>query len=465
MTFTGTVRRTTAFLTILAFVLSSVASFGLTAEAVEPLPPVCNAPKDAEQQKNCNDLRALYAEIAQKEVELQQQKGNSASLGRDINILTSQINKSKLEIQAKNRLISQIGGEINLKQKTIAQLNEKMSRQKQSLAQIIRKKNEIDQGSLLEFALSGQSVSEFLSDVDTFQSINTELQNSFDQIREIRGLTAEEQKMLEDRRARENDMKYTLEQSKKQVEVQQGQKQDLLQDSKNKEKTYEQLLADRRAKAAVIKSKLFELRGQSGIPFGDALAYAKEASVKTGVRPAFILAILTQETNLGKNVGTCNRPGDTKTWRDIMPGGAATGSKRDDQAAYLRIVNRLGIPAEGTPLSCPLPNVPGWGGAMGPSQFIPTTWEMYDNRIEKVLGVAVANPWNPQHAITATALYMMDLGAGAKTYTAERNAACKYYSGRGCDDPAVKNAFYGNNVMAIATRIQADITELETLEQ
>jgi hypothetical protein len=35
------------------------------------------------------------------------------------------------------------------------------------------------------------------------------------------------------------------------------------------------------------------------------LQFATEASQKTGVRPAFLLGILTQESNLGKNVGSC----------------------------------------------------------------------------------------------------------------------------------------------------------------
>ncbi len=97
---------------------------------------------------------------------------------------------------------------------------------------------------------------------------------------------------------------------------------------------------------------------------------------------------------------------------------------------------------------------------MGPAQFIPTTWEGYDDRIEASLGVSVANPWNPQHAITANALYMMDLGAAAQTYTAEWNAACKYYSGRACG--AANNTFYGNSVMTIVKQIQADIDVLES---
>jgi len=59
---------------------------------------------------------------------------------------------------------------------------------------------------------------------------------------------------------------------------------------------------------AAIQSRLFSFAGGAtkAIPFAEAYQYADLASTKTGVRTAFILAILTQESNLGKNVGTCN---------------------------------------------------------------------------------------------------------------------------------------------------------------
>ena len=238
-------------------------------------------------------------------------------------------------------------------------------------------------------------------------------------------------------------------------------KKTLLSISKNKEAEYAQIVKDRQAQASKIRAELFRFRGAGPIPFGEAYDMAKVAGKATGVRPAYILAILKQESNLGANVGTCNRAGDTRTWKDIMPG-PTSGSWRDDQSAFLRITERLGIKPDGQPLSCPLA-IGGWGGAMGPSQFIPATWESYDQRIEAALGVSVANPWNPAHAITATALYVADLGAGAETYTAEREAACKYYSGRGCSAPGVTNAFYGNAVMSHAATIQTNIDVLESL--
>jgi hypothetical protein len=57
---------------------------------------------------------------------------------------------------------------------------------------------------------------------------------------------------------------------------------------------------------------------------------------------------------------------------------------------------------------------------------------------------------------------MGELGAGSGSYTAERNAACRYYSGSSCPSSSntarnrnIRN--YGNSVMALAEKIQADI--------
>jgi hypothetical protein len=63
----------------------------------------------------------------------------------------------------------------------------------------------------------------------------------------------------------------------------------------------------------------------------------------------------------------------------------------------------------------------------------------------------------------ATSMYLSDLGAGGGTYTAERNAACKYYSGRACDSQKPYNTSYGNSVIAKAEKFQADIDFLKSI--
>lgn len=404
-------------------------------------------------------LKECEKEIAEGQAVLNGQKEKSASLTRDVALLRSRIDAAKKKINQKDAEIKKIGRDIDKKEDTIEALEGDIELGKESLSQLIRRTNEIDQMSFANALLSSDSISDFYMDIDSFASLKKSVQSSVQDIKVTKEKTEGVKQELETQKDKEIDAKKEIESQKSLVEKDEAEHKTLLSISKTKEAEYQQVLADRQAKAASIRSALFKLRGQGAIPFGEAYDMAKIAGSKTGVRPAFILAILKQESNLGANVGTCNRPGDTRTWKDIMPG--AGQSWRDDQAAFLRITKRLGISPDGQPLSCPLASG-GWGGAMGPAQFIPTTWESFAPRIESTLGVSVANPWNPQHAITANALYVKDLGAAAQTYTAEREAACKYYSGRGCSAPGVTNAFYGNSVMNIAAQIQKDIDVLES---
>ena len=427
------------------------------------LAPIQNANAQLSPEERAqleSELSSLEKEIKAQEAILAGQKNKSASLQRDIALLQAKINAAKSNIQKKDLQIKKIGSEIKNKNETINTLNQDIESGKDSLAQLIKKTNEMDYVTFAHAVLSSESISDFYGDINSYSSLKKSVQDSVNEDRGVKVATETVKKELENKQVQEIDAKKAIEQEKQKVEVSEKDQKTLLNISKNQEAEYAKVLADRQAKAAGIRAKLFELRGQGAIPFGQAYEFAKAAGKSRGVRPAYILAILKQESNLGANVGTCNRPGDTRTWKDIMPG-PTSGSWRDDQSAFLRITKKLGINPDGQPLSCPLASG-GWGGAMGPSQFIPATWESYENRIAAAMGVSVANPWNPAHAVTATALYVKDLGAAAQTYTAEREAACKYYSGRGCSDPKVANAFYGNAVMTHAANIQKDIDVLES---
>lgn len=415
---------------------------------------------DAERSALEKQLAELEAEIKQQEAVLSGQKVKSQSLQRDIEILRAEINKAKAKIKARDLEIKALSGEITQKEKTIVTLATTIEDRREALGELIRQTNEFDQTGFIYSLLSDETISEFYGSLDLLATVQGKIKGEVEYIKLEKAEQEEIKEVLQDKRVEEIDKKKEIEAEQRKVEESRKEQEKLLNASKSQEQVYESIIIDRKARVAQIRAKLFELRGAQAIPFGEAYEYAKEASAKTGVRPAFVLAILKQESNLGSNVGTCNRPGDARTWKDIMPG-PEDNSWRDDQAAFLRITKKLGISPDGQPLSCPLASG-GWGGAMGPSQFIPVTWESYENRIAAATGASIANPWNPRHAVFATSLYVKDLGAAAQTFTAEREAACKYYSGRGCSDPKVKNLFYGNAVMAHAEKIQADIDLLES---
>lgn len=406
------------------------------------------------------ELSNLEKEIAAKQKELEKQKGKSVSISRDIAILTAQIQKSKLDIKAKDIIIQKLGSEIKAKNKTIEALSTKIDREKESLAQLIRKERQLDDQSIISLILSKENISEAYGDIGAFASIKKGIQDSVNEIRGVKVVTESEKKNLEEKKNQEADTKYELENAKAKVELSEAEKKKLLNISKNKESEYQKILDEKAKRRAEILSALFNLRDTSAIPFSKAYEYANLASKQTGIRPAFLLAILTQESNLGANVGSC--------YVTNMDTGAGISSKSGktfsnvmkptrDIKPFFEITASVGRDPYKTLVSCPIGNF-GYGGAMGPAQFIPSTWQIFKNRIANALGVKTADPWSARDAFMASAIYLTDLGAGAQTYTAERNAACRYYSGSSCG--LVKgNTTYGDQVMAKAKNIQTNMID------
>lgn len=401
----------------------------------------------ARQARLQEELKIVEQDIAKQTQLLQGKQKETASIQRDVDVLTYKIATAKLNIRAKQLQIERLGTDITKKVVTIGTLVSKIESEKNSLAELLRQTREMDDSSVLDVALGGEGLSEVFADLNAFRFIEESLHESFNVIRNNKKTTEVQKVSLEGQRDSTLNAKAAIEAESKKIQGLEKEKKELLALSKNQESGYKKILAEKKKKQSEILSALFALRDTKAIPFEKALEYAKEASNGTGVRPAFILAILTQETNLGANVGTCNRPGDpeTKSWKNIM-------KPTRDIEPYLRIVKSLGITPESMPLSCPQGN--GYGGAMGPSQFIPSTWEIYQNRVSVVTGNRPPNPWNPEDAFAATSLFLKDLGADARTYVAESRAAGKYYAG---GNWATAGQSYSASVMAISNRIQANI--------
>ncbi len=131
-----------------------------------------------------------------------------------------------------------------------------------------------------------------------------------------------------------------------------------------------------------------------------------------------------------------------------------------DVPPFLRLAAELGFDPHRQVVSCPIAGVVGWGGAMGPAQFIPSTWALYAARVAQASGKSLANPWDPKDAITAMSVYLGELGAGAGGYTAQHTAASKYYAGGAW---ATAGRAYGNQVMAKVASIQKNIDFLANI--
>lgn len=392
----------------------------------------------------------LEAQLQQIELDIQNKKGllkekqvARTSLERDISILNSQIEKAKTSIKHRDVTLTQLKQDINEKNNAIGDLDDRLRKSKQSLAQLVRRTHEIEDLSLVELTLSG-TVSDVFSDIDQFEVLQRSLSDSFDDILLVRNDLSTRKKTLEEKRIEEEELKQIQVLEKKKVEASKGQISKILTVTKGEENAYSKLIAAQEKTAAQIRAALFSLRDSSAINFGDAYRYAKESGAITGVRPAVILGILAEESNLGENVGK-------GTWTvDMHP--------TRDRPVFEEITRELGLDPNSMPVSKKAWY--GWGGAMGPAQFIPSTWKLYKDRIASVTGQNPPNPWDARTAIFATALLMKDNGADKQTRAAERLAALRYLAGW---KNATKSAyaFYGDEVMELADKFQSQIDVLE----
>jgi len=401
-----------------------------------------------------NELNQIEAQLEALVNQQKEQQKTSGTLKGDVDYLTSQINTLKAKIKSRGLIIAQLKVNIAEKLDTIKSLSSKIERERESLAQLLRNTNESDEETLVHLILSGDTVSDFYSDLESFTTIKQAVKASINLINGVKLQTEEAKSDLEKKQDAETDAKAELESAQKKVAKSEAEKKQLLAISKNKEAEYQKLAAQKKIQADKIRSALFSLAGISQkIEFGTALEYANMVENQLGVDPAFLLAILTQESSLGANVGQCYLT-NTETGAGV---GKNTGAvfpnvmkPTRDVAPFLEIANTLGINAFQTAVSCPVAGIAGYGGAMGPAQFIPSTWKIFANRLKNVLGY-VANPWSPKDAFMASGMYLSDLGAKGNSASSQSRAACKYYGTGG------SSCSYSRSVMRLKASIQANI--------
>lgn len=449
---------------LISFLLLIVILFGFG--RVKVLAPIFLAPyevqasNDEERAQLQKQLEEVEKEIAQYEQVLATTQKEKQTLQNKINELKKQADKLSLQIKQTNLNLEYLNIQIDETTASIAKTTEQINETKKNLAGLLQALSQLQQTSLVEILLGNQKLSDFFDYANALNSLQNKIQETLNELTNLQvTLNIQNEKLSADEEETKNLLAMQLLQ-KDNLAKTQKQQASLLEVTKGNETKYQQMLAASRQKAAEIRGRIYDLIGvKTKVTFGEALDIANWVSSRLNIRPAFLLAILTQESNLGQNVGTCNRPGDPpeKSWRVVM--------KPDSRDAFLQITKELGLDPNTTPISCPINNpakglIAGknsWGGAMGPAQFMPRTWLAYKDKIAQVTGHNPPNPWDVRDSFVAAALYLANWGATKQTRDAEWKAAMIYFSGS--TNP--KYSFYGDSVMAIADQYAQDIAALQ----
>jgi peptidoglycan hydrolase CwlO-like protein len=382
-----------------------------------------------------------------------------SSLNKKIKDLDYQISQSKLSIKS-------LGFQIGDTEQSITKTMSDIDVQKANMAEILRAVQTEDKKSFVEIMVTSDTLSDFFDNMlymETLDAKNNEVLGNYMDLQgnledkktsleqettELKNLVIVQGLQKEENTKTKSDREYYLGLTEAQYQAQLKEK------------------ADIEKKAAEISKRLFELVGEKseGIEFGEAVKLAQYAESVTGVRAAFILAIIHQESynngKFGGNVGQCYVTNfetgngtdlNGKTKNRVM-------NPTRDVPLFKTITANLGFDPAKTAVSCWMPmyskGVPyGWGGAMGPAQFIPSTWNIYDDKIKAITG-RVPNPWNIQDAFIGAALLLKDNGATKSEF----NAAMRYFAGATWSK---SEEFYGRSVVATANSYQKDIDVLK----
>ncbi len=380
------------------------------------------------------DAKNRLLEEYQKQMEEYQSQAENAglqskTLKNEITRLNTEIKQVQLEIKSLGVSINKTGLEIGVTETKIGDAEDKINKHKNALAQYIKIINENDQRSLTEILLKNQNLSDFFNDLNSIQITQENLKIAINDIKQLKGQLEEHQSDLEDKQTELERAKRLQEIEKRSIDTTKVAQAKLLKDTQGKETKYQELVKKSQKDIEAIKNQIGYLI-QNGVSAEEAIKYGQLAAIGAGIRPAFLIAELEVESKLGINVGKCYITDTTSgNSRKITTGQVFKRgiNPTRDLALFLTITRDLGKDPLQTPISC-WPGS-GWGGAMGPAQFIPSTWVSYAAQVARLVGRSVANPWNIEDAFTAAAVKLANGGATSKTRAGEVAASKAYYCG------------------------------------
>ncbi|MDD5489854.1 MAG: hypothetical protein PHP25_04215 [Candidatus Moranbacteria bacterium] len=368
-----------------------------------------------------NEILKTRIDDLQKQIEMYQKDINEKSkkeesLSNDIEILAADIKKIELQIQETNLQIASLDGEIAGKEIEIEQMQKQVDAKKEMLAKFLQELYEKGGGETAEIVFSGQSFSDYFSKIESLESFEGQIKETHDQLEASKNALKDEKENLIERKVDQENLRGIQSDQERSLEQEKTMETLLVSQVRNEKLALEQNMGKLQEELSEIQSL-----GEP-INLEEAVKAAKYAVDLTQVAPEFLLGVLRVESGLGTNVGG----GRYKT--DMNPAQWDT---------FKSICKEIGLDPEKTPVSRRAcynrdsgDGCGGWGGAMGPAQFMPSTWMGYKSKIESVTGNKPANPWSIEDSLVAMGLKLGSVeGVQAGDRDAWAKAAGMYLAG------------------------------------
>lgn len=414
--------------------------------------------QDEIQERN-RQIEELQRQIEENQAQADAAGTKSKTLENEIARLNAEIKQVQLEIRALDLSIGKTTDEIQETEGQISDTSQQMAKHRNALAQYIKLAYENDQRSLTEILLNNESISDFFNELNNLSATQDNLQLTIKDMKELKTQLETHQNQLEEQQTELERAKRLQDIEKRSLDSTKAGQNKLLKDTKGQESKFQELVKKSQKDIEAIRSQITYLE-QNGVSAEDAVKYGHLAAIGAGIRPEYLLAELELESATGSNVGKCLIVDSTSGATRRVTNGQIYSKgihPTRDLPLFLSITAELGRDPFQTPISCGS----SWGGAMGPAQFIPSTWMGYREEVARLTGHNPASPWSIEDAFVAAAAKLSKDGANTKTSAGEIAASRRYYCGRSIgtkEKPLPSGCIsYANSVQRLAAEIAKNL--------
>ncbi len=363
----------------------------------------------------------------------------SETIVQIIALLEKKMQEAEVSLKQTGDSLNEVEKLVTAKEEEIFSKEKEINKRKVFLEQYVQELNLLDKKTIVEIMLEKPSFSDYFKEIENIATFEERLQELLGQLKTDK-LTLTQEKDDLDEKKNEQVALYSMQEAQRvSLEQDRQDREELLKETQQEQGRLQDLIDKGSETASRLASEITALQSLGAkIDFGQALEEAKTVAGLTGVRAAFLLGVLKVESNMGNNVG----------------GGRYTTDMNPAQwDKFKGICTELGYNPQDKPISrkpCyrnASGECSGWGGAMGPAQFMPTTWLGYKAAVASVTGHNPPDPWNLRDALTAMGLKLAKVeGVTSHDRTAEHKAASIYLAGGNW----ASFGWYGDRVLGYA---------------
>lgn len=206
-----------------------------------------------------DEIDSLNKKLKIYDGKIKEAKSQTVSLKNKLGVLENEIEKNTIDLEITEKQIQKTNLEIQKIVLTIDEKEREVKKKKQQLSEFIRVIYQTDQVSYLEVFLLNDSFSEFFDHYEYLQNVQESVQKTLKDLKTIKADLELQKEILEDKRARETELKKDLEIKKGELESRVNEKETLLRETKKSEVLFQSYVEELKQEQKAINNEIVSL--------------------------------------------------------------------------------------------------------------------------------------------------------------------------------------------------------------